>query len=238
MLPVKIKKGGTLVQNRKKEEVDISSKLLFHFHDACEFEDGLTLKDIFILVRPFVKTISSIFTHSPDWMSEIIEEGLQPTQDKSNLSCLELGWMASLSSYAKQDVPYLQVDTNFIGLGPIPDDDKLYENWPDKNINYAIDMTPVNQLINLPIKMNEYFDLRDEREGYNPTAIIAKVKKEFTLFDVLFGIFWELSFFGSPTNRDKERKEIERRFEEIKSGKAELIPWEDIKKRLEDKIKK
>lgn len=238
MLPVKIKKGGILTQLRKKKETDISSKLLLHFHDACEFEDGLTLKDVFTLTKPFATVLSPALTHSPDWMLEIIEEGLSPTENKSNLSCLKLEWMASLTSYSKKETPYLQVDTNFVGLGPIPADDKLYENWPDKNVDYAIDMTPANQLAHLPITLNEYFDLRDEREGYNPSAVIAKVRKEFTLFDILFGIFWELSFFGSPVNRDKEKKEIERRFEEIKSGKAELIPWEDVKKRLESKIKK
>jgi hypothetical protein len=48
----------------------------------------------------------------------------------------------------------------------------------------------------------------------------------FTLLDVLGEIYWEIGFYGSPEDRDRESDELRERVREIDEGRAELIPWE------------
>jgi hypothetical protein len=47
----------------------------------------------------------------------------------------------------------------------------------------------------------------------------------FTLLDVLGGIYWEISFYGSPEDRDRQRAELQQSVREIEEGRATLVPW-------------
>jgi hypothetical protein len=48
-------------------------------------------------------------------------------------------------------------------------------------------------------------------------------------------ILWEMTFHGfSDTEIEEERKKIEKAFEDIESGKAELIPLEEVLKELNE----
>jgi len=58
----------------------------------------------------------------------------------------------------------------------------------------------------------------------------------FSLLQILKGIFWELSFHGSPKSRDEQMEKLKKQMDEIERGEAKLIPWEEVKQRLEEKL--
>jgi hypothetical protein len=62
------------------------------------------------------------------------------------------------------------------------------------------------------------------------------VAPSITLIELLYWVFWELSFLGSPEKRDKEKNELKRRVEDLKSGKLKTIPWETVKRRMERRM--
>jgi hypothetical protein len=47
----------------------------------------------------------------------------------------------------------------------------------------------------------------------------------FTLLDVLGEIYWEISFYGGPEDRERKRAEVQESVREIEEGRATLIPW-------------
>lgn len=47
--------------------------------------------------------------------------------------------------------------------------------------------------------------------------------------------FWELSFFGTPEERDGQREELRERVRRIDAGEEKLIPLEDLWRELEER---
>jgi hypothetical protein len=55
--------------------------------------------------------------------------------------------------------------------------------------------------------------------------------------DIVAHCVWDMTFYGFTQERIAEtRAELDRRMKEIDEGKAELIPWEDVKERLRAKF--
>jgi hypothetical protein len=55
-----------------------------------------------------------------------------------------------------------------------------------------------------------------------------------TLLQLIHALFWELSFFGTPEQRDAMREELHQRVKRIESGQERLIPWDDIQKGFDE----
>ncbi len=71
------------------------------------------------------------------------------------------------------------------------------------------------------------------------TTAILKTKFEcFRLYDFIWAILYEISWHGSPEQRDKVGEELINRVHSIKEGTEKLIPWEEVKANLKSKIKK
>jgi len=65
----------------------------------------------------------------------------------------------------------------------------------------------------------------------------AETLSQYSEIDVICHALWEMTFFGF----DQEdilavKTDLNERCEEIKNGTAELIPWEEVKKKLEEEI--
>ena len=206
-----------------------------HLSHACAIEDGVTLKDILLLAKPWAVYLSPITTQSPDWMEEIIEEGLSKEfHNDGSIEWLELGWVAEVWDYDGKDE--FNIGADFIGMSTIipKDEHGLYDDWPeDKPVSYAIDFSPVHTLTGYPIKLNTELKVIPKMDWENP---ILTADYSFSLLQILKGIFWELSFHGSPKSRDEQMEKLKKQMDEIERGEAKLIPWEEVKQRLEEKL--
>jgi hypothetical protein len=67
--------------------------------------------------------------------------------------------------------------------------------------------------------------LRPEMEIRKDRKKLGEAPCSFTLLDVLGEIYWEISFYGRPEDRDRESAELRERMREIEEGTAKLIPW-------------
>jgi hypothetical protein len=85
--------------------------------------------------------------------------------------------------------------------------------------HYGIDFTPVNQLVHLPVRLRSEMEIRKDHKK------IGEAPCTFTLLDVLGEIYWEISFYGSPEDRDRQRAELQESVREIEEGRAMLTPW-------------
>lgn len=84
------------------------------------------------------------------------------------------------------------------------------------NDYYALNFSPINNLSDFKIKLNTEFEITGMYNLSNNTLpVLVKANKSFTLLEVLRGIFWELSFFGNPKDRDSKMKDIQKSCKDI-----------------------
>lgn len=190
----------------EKDMTNISYTQLF---EKCRFKPDVTLKDILSIVSEQQDIYQTII---PYCHYSFIEEAFKDEKPYTG-------------EYGKDEIEYLQISKKYDE--PLDDDDRgefytditgigfeLKENYEDfywqkgQRISWGIDFVPVNELVNLPIKINneiihQYYD---EKNRKVKTKDILKV--DLTWGEIVYGIFYELSFYGDPENRDEIKKSL------------------------------
>lgn len=220
---IKITKKGLVNRqwNSDKEEneniiIECPTALQLH-SDSCEIEEGVTLGNIFFIIKRNIDWWDQILE---SWVKEFVDEGLKiltakEEKDDDPVELLELYWQAEEWDGELEFPTFM----SFHGKGS-----------PDKKdgINYGVGFTPTNELARLPIKVNTDFVIYEtlHKKPYYKEKYKSTVTP--TLFQIIFGIFWELSFHGGPDGRDEVIEMLDQRVKDIKSGKAKFIPMEDV----------
>ena len=102
----------------------------------------------------------------------------------------------------------------------------------------GISLTPANELAHLEVRINRKMDIwfwdydsdrsTTNRENMdNPKCLYKGITFFPALFEILYGIIWELSFHGHPEQREDDRKELCRRMDQAKKGTIKTIPWKE-----------
>jgi hypothetical protein len=201
-----------------REYVDKEINHPYHeLRTACHIEPDVTLRDIINLVGSSQLLKELISEYSWCDVDAFVKEVNRPTTKKTDMDSIILYKYIDIGREVGE---YIHVN----GTGPNANkseyDDRDYvDNW-------AIEFTPVNQMADLPVRLH-------------PKAKILKDHKEegesdcyFTFLDVIGEIFFEISFCGSPEDRDEKSAELNQVVEDIKSGKAKTKPWKDLQKLL------
>ena len=148
------------------------------------FENGCTVNTIFKLVEnnPHIKPILY-------YVDEFIEES------KKDVTCKDISDMKLRFSW-----DYIETDKEYIHIN-YP---KMYVDAVDNEGNsFGIEFLASNNLKNLELTFDIALHVLDS-EGKE----VINVDTYPTLLQVIYGLFWELSFFGSPLDRDKKSQEI------------------------------
>ena len=263
---LEIRKGGKLVETKwvydkavKKGEYvekDVTDRALRFIFEPCELEEGVTLRDIFLLLNTELDIFDAIFGN---WLKEIVTEGLtKPSKpyvfDEEGIEYLELYWSFYYDDGSRYGPSFYGYNrANFHGIGWERKEDKFFD-WLDKDgnkvvehakgsrTNWGICFTPSNELINIPVKLDTtatVFDDNLDHEGDHKAKTgwhypITEYKgASYTLGNIIHGIIWELSFHGGPSSRDKMGAELRQMADDIKTGKAETVPAEEVFKELD-----
>ncbi len=200
--------------------------LVPYLTNLCEIGDNFTFGDLFSFIEKDLKLIESIFGGSMgnfpliDFVNEIKKE---PIKDKYPMDALEIYKCVEIHEYKKElDL----TDCNhFHGLGK--DENGEMQQW-------AIEGTALHQLRDIPLKLKKKGSLSDWRDK---SFEIEEFDTYYSLFDVINSVLYEITFYGSPANRDKQMKELFESLEkEVDEGKCKS--FEEVKKDLEERIKK
>lgn len=232
---VEIKKGGKLIQTEVEcsQEQDVTDSAVRFLFDYCTLEDGVTIRDIFLLLNSELELFDLVLGN---WTKEIVNEGLsQPGKpydlsDEEAIEYLELYWSVSYD----ESTPELNGINRpeFHGVGVAQKEDKVFE-WgglehkKGERTRWAVDLSPVSDLVNIPVKLNTDFVVFDD-DPKHETDMDQQVGfgfpigtykgANFTLGNILEGIIWELSFHGEPAQRNAMIQELRRRVEETKNA--------------------
>jgi hypothetical protein len=254
---LEIRKGGKLIQTKwvydrvaKKgeyKEIDRTDTALRHLFDACELAEDVTLEDIFLLLNTELPIFDSIIGN---WCKDIVREGLAGPRkpyvhDEEGIEYLELYYTPEITkNYGDErgDVMHGLKRPDFHGIGFVRTKDEVDE-WgtvrhkKGERTNWSICMTPTNEMMNIPVKLNNKVEIYEDDYKADVKYPAKKVfefdNPEYTLLDILHGIIWELSFHGGPQTRDQFSKELRQTVDDIKSGKAETVPASEVFKDLD-----
>jgi len=200
----KEKRGGYI----EKDATNFAHTLLF---ETCSIDEGVTLRDIFKLVNSNMSTLESVINN---YCKEYVEVGLEaPFHKDEKLTSLELFWHIDL------------VDSSRLIGNTIPWFHGLSTEANGRVGQYALDLCSVDKIVDLPIKLSTKFALVPDDYSKTP---IEYGEADFSLGQILYGIFYELSFHGSPRQQKEFEDELSKRVAQIESGEVETIPWDDL----------
>jgi hypothetical protein len=190
---------------------------------TVELDTDFTLGDLFHLIdRDDVTLLEQILHEELAPVLEEAREGPSPRDDDEALHFLRVynqhedgDVHRGLDAWGSWNQPYED------GQGPAG----ARDTW------VSVSLTPVGRLLHLPIRYDPELLFQD-RAGQPE----YRTRVGITLIEFLKAIFDDLTFHGSPEDRDGVRLELLRRVEEIERGEAELIPAEEVFRDLQRKL--
>lgn len=237
---IRLSKGGYLKGDRYNPEtktwekdIDVTQAFFFALSSYCDIEQGVSLRDVFALVHRInlYQLLSPMLTGGL-WLEDIVKEGLDsPPQQDKYLDCAIVGWNSAIHD-AVNNVNEWELKPDFYGHKDGVQD------------RYALDLVPSPKMIDMPIIENDIVEILDEtKTGFEIVKqtgkfpVILRGRRSHTLYDVLHGIFWELSFHGGPKERNARHAELMKQIERLDSGEEKTISMEELKAKLNNKNK-
>lgn len=190
--------------------------ILHHLREGCIIEDGVTLGQIIEHVGS--NNVLAAIVGEMAWadVAAFRAEVVKPCAEPSDLKWIEISRHIEINADEFKRVTHIDDSLNVSGCN-------------DEQNNWAIDFTPVNEMRDVPVKLNTRVQIRDWREiGEDGLKVIAEGDTWFSLLEVLTELFYEISFHGSPSDRNEKFGELLQAVEEVKNGTAETVPFKPL----------
>jgi hypothetical protein len=106
---------------------------------------------------------------------------------------------------------------------------------------YGLSFSPLNNLGVYELKIDNHIEILPVNwEKYaakhreRPKCILDS-NLDMTLFDALYGVFFEISFMGEPSDRAVKSAQLDQTVTAVDLGEVEMIPWETVKEEMMEK---
>lgn len=198
---------------------NVSKKMINFFNEDCSLEAGVTLRQLFELMLPDIEIIDKIFTN---WTKDIVLQALKIKKNKKHilkneddsLDFIELYWFGERNTQWDYSTD-TEIPTQYVleglkfpslhGIGTCNESNHSYYKLGDR-IQYSLSLTKIDEILDLPIVLNTSLKIVDNEL---PTAkVIDMGHKNMTLENILYGVIYELSFYGSPETKDIKQQEM------------------------------
>lgn len=241
----KTAKKGEYVKYDKTRDV------LSVLHKTVKIEPGFTMKHLFDIVKTANEKVDLDYFFRDcfiqpfmDYYQQLASTYTAPEHkyDPNGIESIELYWNAEVDECAEGsyitglEMPWMH------GLGWELQEDKPEDGWggykKGDRITWAMDFSSVDEMLHLPIVLNEQFLLREDfmHATDNNSKPLFTGRRVYTVSDVIRGIFWEISFHGAPERVAEKKEDLMRSIDEIENGTAKLIPFEEVIERMNDKF--
>lgn len=208
---MKFKSGGFLYKQEycsKKQEyilTEITSSAHEFLHENVEI-DGISVRDIYLLIKKN-KVLQNIFSRNfiKEYISYIESDKVKNAKPKeinkenpeSDIEFIEFYRVA----YFDEELNRLEFDNipHVHGLSYVLK--KEYDGFaPGKRINWSLSFVPIEHLLDLKIKFNPFITCQQENHinHYNFSKPLVFERENFSLYELLNAITWEISFHGNP----------------------------------------
>ena len=251
---IHLSKDGIRYSNHYRKDCDkyvtkMVNSLVPYLREEVQLSEDYTLADLFEILGRDVDNYDIIFGselgHHPFelFMNDINAEA--PVIDGDDkMEFLEVQWTCECDDYTAKGYSWgksIEFNTDFHGWGTWDDD----ENSPHPDGTkggFAIEYTPLAELKHYPLKLKTktkiYLDNgqyeEDETGGMN-YPVLFEGEKCFSVYDFLSSILYEISWGGSPEDRDETFKEIT---DDVEEARASLEAGDDSRFKSFDELKK
>lgn len=188
---------------RHVEQVIATDELAFHLHSTICFMDGTTLRDLMALVAKDPDLFTMLT--ACDCLPEILAEAETELASVEEMVALELAWSAESEPSGAITITGSSIE--FYGLGS--DEGQM-----------GLEFMSAGRMAGLPILLNEAFNIRD---GSDPDKVVFWTTRRFTLLEVVCGVIEELTFLGSPQERDEALSDLRGRVATADEGEFHTI---------------
>ncbi len=219
--------------------------VLTHLRSHCKIKEGTTLLDIFRAVAKYklLKLVISQYSWCGciDKFHAQAEEPMRSEDKGSKLDYLEIYWDPQVHEYSetikhpdghKDRIHTASFDayTGFQAIGDQEPDDP-YQSKDGKE-HYSVSHTPMYDLADLPVKLNEAFVVYSPWKAGQKQELLVKAERTYSLLEVLDAIYADISFMGGPADNAAFIEKMMDTAEKIESGEEQTIPWENVKEQL------
>lgn len=243
-----------VIKHEKKKEVVLDlnpDKVLRALNDnQISLDDKFTLRSYFKLFKnyPILSTLE-------DWVDEYLEEvdtcpQIGCVSKEMPNAYIQIKQIVELDTVkARRDYIDEKGEFNFNTKKLIEVNEKLFSTHfnvsmidPDSedDTQYAIEFTPLAELLDVPIRISDKVSVLKKATNRKGKMRLRQDTYEnesgIKLYDFITQIIYEVSFLGAPEKRDAEKEELKKRIEEVEKGEVELIPFDEVKKRMSDKL--
>lgn len=194
--------------------------LIPYFFHSIEVDPRFTMGDLFrLLDRDGVELLEAFIGES---VTPLLDEARELPAGAGDL---RVDYLRVYNTYDDGEI-----FREFDAWGPWDEPyDGAWAEHPDtpREGGVSVSLTPANQLLDVPLRYDPVLVFRDAagKEEYRTRIGI-------TFIEFIKAIFYDLTFYGPPAERDELRSDLERRVEEIDRGEADLIPAEEVFDRL------
>jgi len=234
------------------EKIKINKDLKFDYWDLMQMVDQdceFTLMDVLEACKNSkipMKILTQILQclHIPDYYKEAKSRKYRNHGDIDYLRLFLWGSIDTYGGKLNQEWGWA-----FDGIGKPGHYGKDIEQYiPKKDRKtyiqgYAIEFSPMYTLSGLKIKVDPQIHITDHRtKDVNKMDIRYDFKPSINLAELLYSIFWELSFCGGIKSRDNKKKSLNDSVRKIKKAIKDdnidkiTVPWEKVKKDMEKKL--
>lgn len=234
MEELELRKGGILIctdgrVGKRKWKRDVTATAPAYLFRRCRLAKNVTLRDVFLLLRKHEKLFTAVLRN---WCAEYTAEALATKGDPytkrysaDGIEYLKLQKWLSVWSFPKKQWASADDITHFGGVGfALRRASKELGVPKGYRMSWGVDFTPVHQLANIPLRLDdEYIVTVEGGDDPKTNQEHRYLGATFTMGEILHGILWELSFHGSPKDRDARSAELDKTVEEYRSRKAKLV---------------
>ena len=145
------------------------------------------------------------------WVAEQFDYRLfyeKHKDDKEDEGSLMSKFNIDLHEPTEDDVNEVSAYIDVHGWGkyiPLEGEEENYDEdyEPPTHMNYAIEFTPLNRMAHLPLKLDNYIEIRNKNE-IDDEAPLVEGNMYFSVFECVGAILSEITFCGLPEDRDKK----------------------------------
>lgn len=233
MSELKLSPGPVLTQRRypNPQPVDVTARAVAFLFDTVEVDPAVTLGDVLRLLElsPELQQV-----YQRDYATEMLAEAVKgplvdqgPYQDQ--IEYLELYQLWSFNTATRTYQPQHRLDLTGVGV-------ELKEPLPDHGleaggrIRWGVSTAGLRKLLNTPIRLNqEVIVCEDDLDAKDYGRELSRVNVEgVSLGQVIHGLLWELSFYGSPVEQEEFTESLKEQMTELEAGTMETVEHFDI----------
>lgn len=228
--------GRLLVRDKRDGESSLTEHKQFEpwmLRETIQVKNT-TFGQFWKLIEPDMDMWNIVFkgdTHGNDltaWVGVMEEDYDDPDEDDSKIDYITV--YHGIERWTYQGRKEFYTTNGFGAYGMVTH----FADEDDVPGAYGIGFSSIRWMKNFPFYIDETFHFTNLDSIKNYQA--DRGEKQWILMDVLGEIFFEITFHGTPEKTKEFGDQLIDQVERIESGEEELIPWEELKEKLKEKI--